>query len=937
MAPYNTSKMKTAYYGSFVMSARKNSLHAYFTLMMVASFSGHLLAQVNNNGQTEKTNPFVSAPIDVLENSNPNELLSVERTVGSNGLVILEKEKSYYAVKSGKLSEAIWSTERNGNPTNITSYEEPFHLNISYGMNVTFDLGEIHVLSLDLETGANLDLENSSVYITRDFTIDGALTCGKSKVFFNGTEEQKILGNRTAELYDVTSNNTSGVSIETPGISLLHVLQINEGTFYTRGKLTLISNEFGTAQIGPLLNGADLKNNVIVQRFHQSLVQSWVNLGAAVQGKTVADWNDDIITTGFPGADYPSYPVNNVRTFDNEYDGTFEERFRGVALENTSLQNKRGYFVFSNPGVVLFDLEGAIFKGEQSLPVCYATTEFENTDGWNLVANPYPCSIDWESNFWTKKNIESPLYVWNPEKSQFMSYVNGVGNLGGSNIIGSSESFFVLANDVAPILKLNENVKFIGDISQHSKNDADAVLHLKVHHVRGEDETTIVWNDGCGAQYEALTDAYKLRSPAEVPYLSTRSSNGADLSINSLERQDNRILIPIVLEVPEDAIYTISWTGADAFTKGSCTVFRDDFTGISYALNEIDHINLELSKGKYIGRFFIEAGRPALAEITPPSCYGFADATATIQGEGDGPWNVIWTDTNGISVRQVENVYGNEVIEGLAAGSYHLIIENNGFCSDTRTSVEIPQPAKIEIGVASRAETCPQNSDGSALVDVQGGTAPYTITWENGIKGAYLNDVHAGAYLVAITDAHLCSSTEVVEIPRTNELEADFETFGSTFEMKNGAVLVDFYNTSIAAEEFEWNFGDGTIRRINDNPSHMYNKPGDYEVTLRAQDRDCISSVVKTIRVTALGESDAELSSMINGVRTDNGIMLSFVLDQPRTLRICAWNLLGQQIFSPRIGEFYRDSLQISDKRYTTGSLVEIIDESTGERTVLKF
>lgn len=929
--------MKTAPSGIALMNARNVFRRAIFSLLTLVFVSTIGLTQVSSTSETEKTKTFQTAPIEVLENHNATDLLSVEQNHPNHGMVVLEKEANYYAVRSGLYSEAIWSEEMNGTPCSILSVDVPFNLIIPAGTSVSVDVDVIHVLDLMIKPGAILELGNTTCYITQNLIVDGEVRCNKSKLLFNGIEEQQIAGVSEITLYDLTINNPSGVSIETPSVHLLNLLQVNHGSFYTRGKLTLVSNEFGTAQIGPLVNGADVKNNVTIQRFHQSPDQTWVSICSPVQGKTIADWNDDVVTTGFPGADYPSYPINNVRLFDPAYDGIFNDRFRGVALETTGLINKRGYFVLSDPGVSVFDVCGQIYKGEQSLPVSYTTTEFNNTDGWNLVANPYPCAIDWESNAWTKENIASSIYVWDTDKSQFMSYVNGIGNLGGSPIIRSSESFFVLANSAVPVLKLNENAKCVNGSSPAPSAENEGILRIRLHHVHGEDETTIVWNSQCGEQYESSTDAYKLKSLAEVPYISTRSSNGSDLSINSLARKDEKILIPIVIEVPEDAIYSISWTGTESFTNGSCVVFRDDVSGIAYALNETDHINLELSKGKYIGRFFIEAGRPAIAKITPPSCYGLSDASATIQGEGEGPWNVIWTDKNGKPVRQVENVYDTDVIEGLSAGSYNLIIEDNGFCSDTRTSIEIPQPSKLEIGVASRAETCPQNSDGSALVDVQGGTAPYKIIWENGVQGPYLNDVHSGAYLVVITDAKKCSSTEIVEIPVVSEITADFETFGSNFEMKNGAVLVDFYNTSVAAGEFEWNFGDGSFARVEDNPSHMYNMPGDYEVTLQAKDRDCISSVVKTIRVTTLDENDQDLSGMINGVLSENGVLLSFVLDKPRTLRICAWNMLGQQIFSPRIGQYYRDTLQISDKKYATGSLVEIVDESTGERTVLKF
>src|SRR5690606_10086204 len=54
------------------------------------------------------------------------------------------------------------------------------------------------------------------------------------------------------------------------------------------------------------------------------------------------------------------------------------------------------------------------------------------SDGFNLLANPYPGTIDWLSQDWTKKKINNALYVWNGCTGSYASFAAGVGVNGGS-------------------------------------------------------------------------------------------------------------------------------------------------------------------------------------------------------------------------------------------------------------------------------------------------------------------------------------------------------------------------------------------------------------------------------------------------------------------------------------------------------------------------
>lgn len=72
---------------------------------------------------------------------------------------------------------------------------------------------------------------------------------------------------------------------------------------------------------------------------------------------------------------------------------------------------------------------------------------------------------------------------------------------------------------------------------------------------------------------------------------------------------------------------------------------------------------------------------------------------------------------------------------------------------------------------------------------------------------------------------------------------ADFESTSQCAE----TCVVNFTNRSEQAESFNWNFGDGNSS-TEENPSHTYDKPGEYEVSLLVKcgiAEDSISAVLE--------------------------------------------------------------------------------------------
>jgi len=83
---------------------------------------------------------------------------------------------------------------------------------------------------------------------------------------------------------------------------------------------------------------------------------------------------------------------------------------------------------------------------------------------------------------------------------------------------------------------------------------------------------------------------------------------------------------------------------------------------------------------------------------------------------------------------------------------------------------------------------------------------------------------------------------------------------------------VEFTNTSVRAESYEWDFGDGGLS-TEDMPSHRYTKSGDYTVKLRATKGNKINEFKSDLEVTAPNTCLVEIS-------TDFGRMLIQLSDE---------------------------------------------------------
>jgi hypothetical protein len=140
---------------------------------------------------------------------------------------------------------------------------------------------------------------------------------------------------------------------------------------------------------------------------------------------------------------------------------------------------------------------------------------------------------------------------------------------------------------------------------------------------------------------------------------------------------------------------------------------------------------------------------------TNVACNGLSTGSAgvTVNG-GTSGYTYVWSPSGGTSATAT----------GLTAGNYTVLITDANNCTAQR-SFTLTQPTALNASTSHTNTTCNSGNDGTASVNVSGGTAGYTYSWSpaGGTSATAIN-LAAGNYTVNVVDANNCATSQNVTI-----------------------------------------------------------------------------------------------------------------------------------------------------------------------------
>ena len=243
------------------------------------------------------------------------------------------------------------------------------------------------------------------------------------------------------------------------------------------------------------------------------------------------------------------------------------------------------------------------------------------------------------------------------------------------------------------------------------------------------------------------------------------------------------------------------------------------------------------------------------------SCYGSTgSADVTVTG-GIPPYTYLWNSTNTSSA----------ITSGLTAGNYSVLVADVNGCSQT-SSTTISQPAVLSAAITNiQNASCNNSANGSASVNVAGGTTPYTYQWNNGNTTPAAAALAYGNYSVTVTDANNCSVVQTVFIGQPailtlNISQSDISCFG-----KNNATAVASSSGGTAPYTYSWNPTGAVSAAVSGLSAGTYSvSVVDYQgctkmATFNISEPPALTTTVNAVNASCFGSSNGSASVSASG------------------------------------------------------------------------
>lgn len=804
---------------------------------------------------------------------------------------------------------------------------------INDGHTITLNM-DASVTSMTIAATGALMLEPDSAHnftLWGDWNNSGTFDPQLGLVTFDSPSDQNIIGNTTFCRLRLTGSQEVHVINE---VVINELLTIEGTTLFPNARVTLVGDGTNTASLDKVLNGT-INGDIVVQKTLTPSYNGWLTLSNPGMNSTIGDWNDDFVTTGFIGADYPTYGFVSIQYYDETNN---ETPFIGVDSSLQTAVPGLGYYIYANAANYTIETVGQPLVGSLAMPVTYTPSGDLLNDGVNVLGNPFASDINWDNpDGWTKENVNGAIYVWDVSQNQFRVYNNGYGVNGGSALIKSCEAFMVQANAVNPNLVINEEAKVV-DYTP-TVNTSDDFLRMSMVGST-TDEFIVAFNEGAVVDYETTFDALKFYSDSDVPNISTQSNDLNNLSINALPLGEGNFDIPVVLHAPLGGDFTLYRHEFPTMETMACIAIEDLETSMTYDLAEVDSIAFSTDPVEEEIRFVIHIGGVITADPSDAICNGDLNGEITAAGTGSGPWDFTWFDDTMTEIAASTAETGPVTLEGLSAGTYTVTIENNDLCASLTKTVTITEPDSlywvddvvVHIG-------CDEVNSGAITVQAAGGTGTLSYDWSTGGTDSTLTMITAGDYSVVVTDENGCLLTADYTVTAAPTVAALFEADNQVIDLVNGEATVEFSNSSINATTYEWDFGDGSALNNEENPTHTYTEAGVYIVILNAWNDECASSYQIVIQVqeviTAIEET--AFTEGIELYYQDEHLVVSFNLPTPTNLEINGYNLLGQRMLDPMIGKYAQEQIELQITHKVPVGIITIHNRDTGEAKSFKI
>ena len=283
-----------------------------------------------------------------------------------------------------------------------------------------------------------------------------------------------------------------------------------------------------------------------------------INGTATVQSYITEDqWH--IVSQPVSGLQVGFYSLGgNPKVYLTEYDEN-SETYNYLTDPSTLLNNMQGYMLWVCDADNTYDYTGTLNSGSfGSTDNLTRNSSGSGDEGWNMVGNPYPSSIDWNSGSgWTKSaNLGSAIYLYNNGIWEYYLDDSPSGHsTNGTRYIAPGQGFFVrVLSGTTGTLIMDDDVRVNHATEFFKTRELIPYVKLAASGNNCNDETIIRFKESATNEFDGEYDVFK-KFTSNENYPQIYSNSGEKYYINTVSSID---LVPVSFFAGVDGDYTIS-------------------------------------------------------------------------------------------------------------------------------------------------------------------------------------------------------------------------------------------------------------------------------------------------------------------------------------------------------------------------------------------
>ena len=412
----------------------------------------------------------------------------------------------------------------------------------SEGGNITINTNLIGDDKFALDANSNVILENGTL------TFSNELDEEMNNLTISTTATVEVLAGNTLALNGSLENNNTAA-----GLKLLADATDNYSMVLVEG------NQTGAGQV--------------LAELYVTGGSGWKYIGSSVNTNflDLKVGAHSLVAAAYPQGNLFYWDANTAQwAFPNTVNANFEQgRGYNVFMGNSS----GGTYVTNLPGKI--DLQGTLLSngdvtktlvynnGQGSTENFAGGTTLTYTQGWNMLANPYPCAYDL-TNQARPTGTSNAYYIWNTNggaSGQFAQYVNNVGVNGGVPYLAPFQAFFIQTASATPgdfTFKANQRV--VSQKPPHFKtNTINNNMRLSVFSLSDKtnsDENYLEFEESATNAFDLDWDAREMENGNGVPNL-YYAVDGDEFAINRMAIFRDSKTIPVHFKCDESGRFEI--------------------------------------------------------------------------------------------------------------------------------------------------------------------------------------------------------------------------------------------------------------------------------------------------------------------------------------------------------------------------------------------